>query len=165
VDAAAGEVVSAANYNSPGQVVVAGSAAAVERAMAAAKDAGAKRAVPLAVSAPSHCALMQPAADRLQQDLAGLSVGMPGIPVYHNADGAVATDSDDIKRKLVQQLHSPVRCVQCVQAMAAAGSTLMIETGPGKVLSGLGRRIDRSTTTLPCADPAALEKALAAASA
>lgn len=161
--AAAGEVVSAANYNSPGQVVVAGSAGAVERAMAAAKDAGAKRAVPLAVSAPSHCALMQPAAQRLQADLAGMSVSMPSIPVYHNADGAVAVSADDIKQKLVQQLHSPVRWVQCVQAMVAAGTTLMIETGPGKVLSGLGRRIDRATTTLPSADPAALEKALAAA--
>jgi len=164
VGAADGEVVSAANYNSPGQVVVAGSAAAVERAMAAAKDAGAKRAVPLAVSVPSHCALMQPAAERLQADLAELTIAMPSLPVYHNADGAVAANSDQIKQKLVQQLHSPVRWVQCVQAMAAAGGTLMIETGPGKVLSGLGRRIDKSITTLPSAEPAALEKALAAAS-
>jgi [acyl-carrier-protein] S-malonyltransferase len=163
--AADGEVVSAANYNSPGQVVVAGSAAAVARAMAAAKAAGAKRAVPLAVSAPSHCALMRPAAERLQDDLARLSIAMPGMPVFHNADGAMAISSDDIKHKLVQQLHSPVRWVQCVQAMAAAGATLMIETGPGKVLSGLGRRIDKSTTTLPAADPAALDNALAAAAA
>ena len=160
-----GEVVSAANYNSPGQVVVAGSAAAVERAMAAAKDAGAKRAVPLAVSVPSHCALMQPAAEQLQADLAGLTIAMPSLPVYHNADGAVAASSDEIKQKLVQQLHSPVRWVQCVQGMVAAGATLMIETGPGKVLSGLGRRIDKSITTLPSAESAALEKALVAASA
>ena len=163
VGAAAGEVVSAANYNSPGQVVVAGSAAAVERVMAVAKAAGARRAVPLAVSAPSHCALMQSAAERLQADLAGLSVSMPSVPVYHNADGAVAANSDDIKQKLVQQLYSPVRWVQCVQAMAAAGTMLMIETGPGKVLSGLGRRIDKSITTLPSAEPVALEKALAVA--
>ena len=155
--------VSAANYNSPGQVVVAGSAAAVERALALARHAGAKRAVPLAVSVPSHCTLMRPAAERLQADLQGLAVSMPSVPVYHNADGEVAVSPEDIKVKLVQQLYSPVRWVQCVQAMVAAGTSLMIEVGPGKVLTGLSRRIDKSLTTLSAADSAALAKAVAAA--
>lgn len=163
VQAGHASVVSAANYNSPGQVVIAGGAAEVERAVVLAKEAGARRAVTLAVSVPSHCALMAPAAERLRADLDALTVNAPSIPVYHNVDAAVAESADSIKSALVRQLYSPVRWVGCVSAMAAVGATLMVEAGPGKVLSGLGRRIDKRVTTLPSDNPASLEKALAAA--
>jgi [acyl-carrier-protein] S-malonyltransferase len=163
-ESAADEVVSAANYNSPGQVVIAGSSAAVDRAVVLAKEAGAKRAVPLAVSVPSHCALMKPAAERLRADLDALTVILPTRPVYHNVDAAVAGSIDAIKDALVRQLYSPVRWAECVRAIAGAGALTMIEMGPGKVLSGLGRRIDKAVKTLPCDTAAGLEKALAAAS-
>ena len=162
-ESAQGEVVSAANYNSPGQVVVAGNSAAVERAMVAAKAAGAKRAVPLAVSVPSHCALMEPAAERLRADLEALSITLPEVPVYHNVDAVAAESIDALKQALVAQLFSPVRWTQCVSAMAATGVTTLVEAGPGKVLAGLNRRIDKTLTTLPAGDPAGLEKAIAAA--
>lgn len=155
--------VSAANYNSPGQVVIAGGREQVERAVVLAKEAGAKRAVTLEVSVPSHCALMSPAAERLKADLDRVELRPPAVPVYQNVGAAVADGVDGIKEALVSQLYSPVRWAGCIAAMAAGGATLMIEGGPGKVLSGLGRRIDKRITTLPSDNPDAFEKALAAA--
>jgi [acyl-carrier-protein] S-malonyltransferase len=159
-EAAQGEVVSAVNFNSPGQVVIAGHAAAVERAAGLAKSAGAKRALMLDVSVPSHCALMRPAADRLAEVLEDLPVKMPSVPVLHNVTVQEAADPAAIRRLLVEQLYSPVRWVGTVQAMAARGVDTVIEAGPGKVLAGLIKRIDKSLNVLPVADPAGLETAL-----
>lgn len=146
-DAAQGDVVSAVNFNSPGQVVIAGSKAAVERAGALCKEAGAKRALPLPVSVPSHCALMQPAADKLAKDLAGIEFATPAIPVINNVDVIAQTDASAIKDALVRQLYSPVRWTEAVQAIAAQAPIQLVEAGPGKVLSGLVKRIDK---TLNC---------------
>jgi len=140
-EAAQGEVVSAVNFNAPGQVVIAGGAAAVERAIALLKAAGAKRALPLPVSAPSHCALMKPAADKLAERLLDIRLNLPVIPVVQNAAARVEADPDAIRRALVTQLHSPVLWVQCVQWLAAQGVTQFVESGPGKVLTGLDKRI------------------------
>jgi [acyl-carrier-protein] S-malonyltransferase len=137
------ELVSPANYNSPGQVVIAGSAVAVERAVALAKEAGAKRAMPLAVSVPSHCALMKPAAEQLQQALADTAFAEAQIPVVHNVDGQLATDADTMRDRLAQQLYSPVRWSASVQWLAGQGVGQLLECGPGKVLAGLAKRIDR----------------------
>lgn len=142
--AAQGEVVAPVNYNSPGQVVIAGNAAAVERAGALCKEAGAKRALPLAVSVPSHCELMKPAAEQLQQALTSLSVETPRIPVINNVDVIAEVDSDKIKQALVKQLYSPVRWTESVQALAAKDVETLVEVGPGKVLTGLSKRIDKS---------------------
>jgi [acyl-carrier-protein] S-malonyltransferase len=142
--AAEGEVVSPVNYNSPGQVVIAGQASAVERAMHLCKDAGAKRALPLPVSVPSHCSLMQPAADELKQTLETIKFHAPAIKLVNNVDVAVTEDPDEIKQALVRQLYSPVRWTESVTYMAAQGVTHLIECGPGKVLSGLAKRIERS---------------------
>ncbi|OOY86667.1 [acyl-carrier-protein] S-malonyltransferase, partial [Solemya velum gill symbiont] len=142
-DAAGEEVVEAVNYNSPGQVVIAGHAAAVARAIEAAKEAGAKRALPLPVSVPSHCALMKPAADKLAEVLSGIEVNVPAIPVIHNVNVDVADDADSIRQMLVEQLYSPVRWTETVQRMQSDGVSLLVEAGPGKVLTGLARRIDR----------------------
>ena len=158
--AAEGGVVEAVNFNSPGQVVIAGEKEAVERAMGLAKEAGAKRALPLPVSVPSHCALMEPAAQRLAEELARIEIRMPSVPVLHNVDVAEADSVEALREKLVQQLHSPVRWVETVQAMAGRGVEKIIEAGPGKVLTGLGRRIDKNLQFLPVFDPASLEKAL-----
>jgi len=147
-EAAQGEVVEAVNLNSPGQVVIAGNKAAVERGMELAKAKGAKRALPLPVSVPSHCALMQPAAAKLQEYLKSVAINAPQIPVLHNADVAAYSDADRIKDALVRQLYSPVRWVETVQAIAAQGITQAAECGPGKVLAGLTKRI---VTELPCA--------------
>ena len=155
-----GQVVAPVNYNSPGQVVIAGSKAAVERAMAACKEAGAKRALPLPVSVPSHCALMQPAADQLQATLANMQVSLPSIPVIQNVDAQVATSSATIVSNLVAQLHQPVLWSQCVQAIATSGVELVIECGPGKVLSGLSKRIDKSLQAAIINDTAGLMAAL-----
>lgn len=160
-DAAQGEIVAAVNFNSPGQVVVAGHAAAVQRAMAAAKQAGAKRALPLAVSAPSHCALMRPAAERLAEYLATVPFNTPRIPVLHNADVQAYTDSIAIRDALVRQLHQPVRWVETIQAMRARGIATVVECGPGKVLVGLLKRIDAALNALPAYDTATLQQALA----
>jgi [acyl-carrier-protein] S-malonyltransferase len=160
--AAAGEVVAAVNFNSPGQVVIAGQATAVERAIALAKEAGAKRAVPLPVSVPSHCALMQPAAERMAALLEETAFAPPAVPVLHNADVRSWEDPAAIRDALVRQLYSPVRWVETVQAMAAQGARLMIEFGPGKVLAGLGKRIDRELVAVCVQDPASLEEALTA---
>ncbi|MEW6646920.1 MAG: ACP S-malonyltransferase [Pseudomonadota bacterium] len=162
--AAQGQVVSAVNFNSPGQVVIAGHVAAVERAMEAAKAMGAKRALPLPVSVPSHCALMQPAADRLAQRLAGISVQVPQIPVINNVDVAVASDADTMRQALARQLYSPVRWVETVQKMAADGVDALVECGPGKVLVGLNKRIAKDMKTFAIVDTASLDEALAALS-
>ncbi|MES0371492.1 MAG: ACP S-malonyltransferase [Mariprofundaceae bacterium] len=137
------ENVWAANYNCPGQLVIAGHAAAVEKAMDAAKEAGAKRALPLAVSAPSHTPLMQPAADAMKARLAEVSVTSPACPVWSNSRAVTLTSPDDIRDALVEQLISPVRWTETVQKMAAEGITTAVEMGPGKVLSGLVRRIEK----------------------
>lgn len=146
-EAAQNEVLEAVNLNSPGQVVIAGNKAAVERGMEIAKAKGAKRALPLPVSVPSHCALMQPAAVKLAEYLKNVAMNTPLIPVLHNADVAAYSNSDKIKDALVRQLYSPVRWVETVQAIAAQGVTQTAECGPGKVLAGLTKRI---VAELPC---------------
>ena len=146
-EAAQGEVCEAVNFNSPGQVVIAGNKAAVERGMELAKAKGAKRALPLPVSVPSHCALMKPAAEKLAEYLKNVTINTPIIPVLHNADVASYNDSAKIKDALVRQLYSPVRWVETVQAIHAQGITKCAECGPGKVLAGLTKRI---VAELPC---------------
>ena len=146
-EAAQGQVLEAVNLNSPGQVVIAGHKAAVERGMELAKAKGAKRALPLPVSVPSHCALMKPAAEKLRDYLQSVSMGTCQVPVLHNADVAAYNDSEKIKDALVRQLYSPVRWVETVQAIYAQGVTNSAECGPGKVLAGLTKRI---VAELPC---------------
>lgn len=141
VEAAENEVLAAVNFNSPGQVVIAGHKAAVERGMALAKEKGAKRALALPVSVPSHCALMQPAALQLKAYLENVSLHTPKITLLHNADVAAHNDSAAIKDALVRQLYSPVRWVETVQTIYAAGISQAAECGPGKVLAGLTKRI------------------------
>ncbi len=162
-DAAQGEVVSAVNFNSPGQVVVAGNTAAVDRAVALARELGAKRAVLLPVSAPCHCALMRPAADALAARLADIRVAPPRIPVVNNADVATPSEPAAIREALTRQLYSPVRWVETVRYMAAHGVDRVVECGPGKVLAGLNRRIERDMRVQPVLDPQTLEQALKAA--
>ena len=142
-EAAQGEVVEAVNFNSPGQVVIAGNAAAVERAMEAAKAAGAKRALLLPVSVPSHCSLMKPAAEKLAEALKSVNIRTPQIRVIHNADVASYDDADKIKDALVRQLYSPVRWTETVNALVAEGITESAECGPGKVSAGLAKRINK----------------------
>lgn len=154
--AAEGEVVAPVNYNSPGQVVIAGTAAAVERAAAACKAAGAKRVLPLPVSVPSHCALMVPAAEALAEALDGIEVRLPQTPVLHNVNVAEATSPETLREALVAQLYSPVRWTETVQAMAAQGITHLYEVGPGKVLTGLTKRIDGELTAVAVHDVAGL---------
>ena len=165
-EAAQGEVVEPVNYNQPGQLVIAGHARAVERAMAAAKLRGAKRALPLPVSVPAHSSLLAGAAREFATAIAGVEVRPPAIPVL--AIGAVPHGSaGDIRAAVVRQLHQPVRWTQTVQAMAAGGIAALVECGPGKVLSGLNRRIvtDKAFGVYPTDDPAALAAALAATAA
>lgn len=159
-EAAQGDVVSAANLNSPGQIVIAGSKAAVERAIVTAKARGAKRAVLLPVSAPFHCALMKPAAERLEQALAGIEVRVPTIPVLNNVDVAVEDQPERIKDALVRQAYSPVRWIETVQAIAGRGVTHVFECGPGKVLAGMTKRIEASLQSGAIADVASLEDIL-----
>lgn len=159
-EAAQGGVVSAANLNSPGQIVIAGSKAAVERAIVTAKARGAKRAVLLPVSAPFHCALMKPAAERLEQALAGIEVRVPTIPVLNNVDVAVEDQPERIKDALVRQAYSPVRWIETVQAIAGRGVTHVFECGPGKVLAGMTKRIEASLQGGAIADVASLEDIL-----
>lgn len=140
-EAAQRQVVQAVNFNSPGQVVIAGDKAAVERGMELAKAKGAKRALPLPVSVPSHCDLMQPAADKLREYLKNVTVNTPVVPVLHNADVAAYTDAEQIKDALVRQLHNPVRWVETVQQLAKQEVLNAAECGPGKVLAGLAKRI------------------------
>ena len=159
-EAAAGEVVEAVNLNSPGQVVIAGNKAAVERAMALAKERGAKRALPLPVSVPSHSSLMRPAADRLLAQLQHVEIATPRVLVLHNADVQSHADPAAIRTVLAKQLHTPVRWVETVQALKGAGIQRVIECGPGKVLTGLGKRIDDSLPTLALVDEGSLQAAL-----
>ncbi len=160
-EAAGGEVVEAVNLNAPGQVVIAGHRAAVERAMEAAKAAGAKRALLLPVSVPSHCALMRPASERLAERLREIELKAPTIPVLHNVDVAECSDPDGIRDRLVRQLYSPVRWVETVEALAARGIEQVVECGPGKVLAGLNKRIVRGLDAVAVFDPASVAKLLA----
>lgn len=153
------EVVAAANLNAPGQVVLAGHRGAVERVVAAAKEAGARRALPLPVSAPFHCSLMRPAADRLREDLERLEFRDPGIPVYTNVDAAPVTRGSEARDALVRQVASPVRWIDEIRAMVGAGIETFVEVGPGKVLGGLVRRIHRGAVVLAVEDPAGVEAA------
>jgi [acyl-carrier-protein] S-malonyltransferase len=162
-EAGQGEVVEAVNFNSPGQVVIAGSKAAVDRACVLAKDAGAKRALPLPVSVPSHCALMQPAAERLSERLRDIRLEAPEIPVLHNVNVQSESDADSIRQLLAAQLHSPVRWVETVQKMATVGVDRLYEAGPGKVLAGLTKRIDKTIKGVGVFDPDSLKDALEAA--
>jgi len=159
-DAAAGEVVEAVNLNSPGQVVIAGNKAAVERAMVLAKEKGAKRALPLPVSVPSHSSLMLPAAEKLLEHLRGVAIVAPNIPVLHNTDVQSHSEPAAIRAALAKQLHTPVRWVETVQALKAAGIERVIECGPGKVLAGLNKRIDDSLPAVALVDEATLQAAL-----
>lgn len=146
------EVVAPVNYNSPGQVVIAGNKAAVERASEACKAAGAKRVLPLSVSVPSHCALMQPAAEALAEALQTIVIQVPNIPVVHNVNVNVATSAEDIRQALIEQLYSPVRWTETVQHMATLEVTHLFEVGPGKVLTGLTKRIDKTLTAQSLSD-------------
>jgi [acyl-carrier-protein] S-malonyltransferase len=158
--AAEHEVVEPVNYNAPGQIVIAGDAAAVERAVAEAKSLGARRAVLLPVSAPSHCSLMAGAARELAERLVETEVRRPGLPVIHNVDAEVHSEPNEIRTALTRQLHRPVQWTDCVDALRSFGATQVVEAGPGKVLSGLVRRIDRDLKAWPVYDPASLQGAL-----
>lgn len=146
-------VVAAVNFNSPGQVVIAGHTAAVETAIAALKEAGAKRAMPLPVSAPFHTELMKPAGERLEQALADVRIVSPEVPVVHNVHAQTESEPEKIRALLVEQIYSPVQWTSCVQAMTGAGVTRVVECGPGKVLSGLNRRIDKSLSSFSLEEP------------
>ncbi|MDX1698313.1 MAG: ACP S-malonyltransferase [Thiohalobacterales bacterium] len=159
--AAGDEVVEAVNFNSPGQVVIAGNTAAVERAIGLAKEAGAKRAVILPVSVPSHCALMQPAAVKFAQRLEETEIVTPSIPVVQNVDAVMQDQPAMIRENLARQLYNPVLWVSSVKAMHAHGVRRMIEAGPGKVLTGLGKRIDKTITGSAVYDNDTLQAALA----
>ncbi|EGR2794424.1 [acyl-carrier-protein] S-malonyltransferase [Vibrio navarrensis] len=156
-EAAQGEVVSPVNFNSPGQVVIAGSKDAVERAGVLCKEAGAKRALPLPVSVPSHCALMKPAADKLAVALEALEFNAPQLPVINNVDVVAETDPAKIKDALVRQLYSPVRWTESVELMSNQGVEKLLEMGPGKVLTGLTKRIVKSLEAAAVNDMASLD--------
>ena len=158
-EVAQGQVVAPANFNSPGQLVIAGDAAAVDRALARLAELGVKKAVKLAVSVPSHCMLMRDAADRLGERMAGVDWHKPSIPVVQNADARVHGDIADIRGALQRQLYLPVRWTECVQALAGAGVTRVAECGPGKVLAGLIKRIDKSIEARAIGTPAELDAA------
>ncbi|MCX4146613.1 MULTISPECIES: ACP S-malonyltransferase [Paraburkholderia] len=159
-EASVAGVVEAVNFNAPAQVVIAGHKAAVEKACEVAKAKGAKRALPLPVSAPFHSSLLQPASDQLREYLASVDVQVPSIPVINNVDVAVVNEPAKIKDALVRQAAGPVRWVESVQAMAAQGVTHVIECGPGKVLAGLTKRIDGNLVGASVFDPASLEETL-----
>ncbi len=160
-EVAQGQVVAPANYNSPGQLVIAGNAEAVDRALAKLAELGVKKAVKLAVSVPSHCALMREAADRLGERMASIDWQSPAIPVVQNAEAKAYDSLDDIRGALQRQLYLPVRWTECVQALAAGGATQVAECGPGKVLSGLIKRIDKSVQSRAIGAPAEMDAALA----
>jgi len=159
VQAAQGEVLAPVNFNSPGQVVIAGTAAAVSRAVEQAKGAGAKLAKLLPVSVPSHCALMHPAAERMRDRLKQVKIQTPRIPVLHNVHVQSESDPDAIRSALVRQIESPVRWVETIRKMAADGVDKLVECGPGKVLVGLNKRIVKEAQTLPVCDPESLQQA------
>ena len=150
---ATGDVVAPVNFNSPGQVVIAGEKNAAEQAASACKDAGAKRALPLPVSVPSHCELMRPAADKLEEALADVSIAMPEINIVNNVDVNIETEPKAIRDALIRQLYCPVQWTRTVEYLAAAGVTRVIEVGPGKVLTGLNKRIDKSLDSLAVNTP------------
>jgi [acyl-carrier-protein] S-malonyltransferase len=154
--AGSAEVVEAVNFNDPGQTVIAGSKAAVEKACEVLKANGAKRALPLPVSAPFHSSLMKPAAERLKEKLAATAFADAQIPLVNNIDVLVETDADRMRDALYRQAFGPVRWVECVQAIKARGVTTLVECGPGKVLAGMAKRIDAELTGLPLFDPATL---------
>ena len=158
--AAGDQVVVPANFNSPGQIVIGGDADAVDRALALLAERGVRKAVKLAVSVPSHTPLMREAADRLADAMSGLAWSMPAIPVVQNVDGRVHQSVDAIRQALVQQLYMPVQWTSCVQALVAHGVTQVVECGPGKVLSGLVKRIDKSVEARPMGTPAEFAAAL-----
>jgi [acyl-carrier-protein] S-malonyltransferase len=160
LDAAEGDVLEAVNYNSPGQVVVAGHKSAIERVTVLAKEKGAKRALELPVSVPSHCALMKPAAEKLAEVMAGISFKAPSIPVLNNADVTANDAETDIRDALTRQLFSPVRWVETIEKMSADGVDKVIECGPGKVLVGLNKRINKSMASAALIDTASIEAAL-----
>jgi [acyl-carrier-protein] S-malonyltransferase len=160
LDAAQGDVLEAVNYNSPGQVVVAGHKSAIERVTVLAKEQGAKRALELPVSVPSHCALMKPAAEQLADVLSGVTFKTPSIPVFNNVDVVAAESESDIRDALKRQLFNPVRWVETIERMSADGSDKMVECGPGKVLTGLNKRINKSIATTALIDTASIEAAL-----
>ncbi len=159
--AAESQVVAAVNFNSPGQVVIAGSKAAVDRAIALCQQAGAKRAMPLPVSAPFHTPLMRPAAEQLAEQIKTTVFSQPQIPVVHNVNAATQSDAEKIKALLIEQIYSPVLWVDCVRALIGGGIDAAVECGPGKVLAGLNKRIERSLETYAIETPADLDKALA----
>jgi [acyl-carrier-protein] S-malonyltransferase len=161
-EAAQGEVVGVANVNSPGQIVIAGHRGAVERAVAVAAARGGKKSVMLPVSAPFHCALMKPAADRLATELERVTVTAPRVPVVRNVDGGVTTTGDEVKPFLLQQVASPVRWTDCVERLAREGATAFVEVGPGRVLTGLLKRTLDGARGYPVEDPASRDKAVAA---
>ncbi len=148
-----GGIVSAVNFNSPGQVVIAGHTATVDAAIVALKEAGAKRALPLPVSAPFHTELMRPAGERLAEAIADITIASPEVPVVHNVQAATESDPEQIRALLVEQIYSPVQWTRCVQAIIDAGVTQVVECGPGKVLSGLNRRIDKSLQSYSLEEP------------
>ncbi|MER3383040.1 ACP S-malonyltransferase [Pectobacterium aroidearum] len=159
-ESAQGQVVSPVNFNSPGQVVIAGNKDAVERAGAACKAAGAKRALPLPVSVPSHCALMEPAAKKLAVALESVTFNSPVIPVVNNVDASIETTPEAIRDALVRQLYRPVRWTDCVEFMASQDVESLLEVGPGKVLTGLTKRIVDTLTAAAVNDPASLSAAI-----
>jgi [acyl-carrier-protein] S-malonyltransferase len=158
--AAEGSVVTAVNFNSPGQVVIAGDTAAVQRATQLAKECGAKRAVQLPVSVPSHCDLMRPAAEQFAGSLGETTIISPEIPVLQNVDVTAHDDPAEIREVLAQQLYSPVQWVRTIEAMRERGVSRVVEAGPGKVLTGLVKRIDRALTAQPVFDSESLAAAL-----
>lgn len=160
MDSAENEIVSAVNFNSPGQVVIAGHDAAVERAMSAAKEAGAKRALKLPVSVPSHCQLMASAAEKLAEKLQAIKIDTPDMTIVHNVDIASHDVADNIRGALKEQLFKPVRWVETIQSMSDQGVTDFVECGPGKVLMGLNKRIVKGANHMTMYDPATLDKVL-----
>jgi [acyl-carrier-protein] S-malonyltransferase len=160
-EVAQGQVVAPANYNSPGQLVIAGNVEAVDRALARLAELGVKKAIKLAVSVPSHCMLMREAADRLGERMAAIDWRLPSIPVIQNAEAKSYATLDDIRGALQRQLYLPVRWTECVQALAAGGAARVAECGPGKVLAGLIKRIDKNIEARPIGTPAELDAARA----
>ena len=163
-DAAQDQVVQAVNFNAPGQVVIAGDSAAVDRAIELAKEAGARKAMPLAVSVPCHSDLMKPAAEELAQKLRATAIAAPMIPVVNNIDAKIELNPEQIREKLIVQLYSPVLWVASVNTMVEKGIDTMVECGPGKVLSGMNKRVSRSLSVSSIQDQAGLESTLASLS-
>ncbi len=161
-EAAQGEVVSAVNFNSPGQVVIAGSAEAVKRAMELCKARGAKRALPLPVSVPSHCELMRPAAERFAESIEAIDWQAPEIALVQNVSASAVSDLATLKRDLLEQLYKPVRWVESIQFLASQGATQLVECGPGKVLAGLNKRCAEGVMTYNLDTPDAFAAARAA---